>query len=189
MDVIQNKIILKYLLMMVVSLFLVLNFSIGVSASSGYDGQEADACITISQRLSVKGGRNSAGVVTGGENLSNAKRMMHGSQGNAGVIPKEIADKMRGRRYSSFDAFREDFWKMVADSSYANEFSTSNIGRMRNGYAPRAIKEQRYGGLNSYILHHKTPIHDGGVFDLDNIAIVTPRMHQEILDKTYHFGH
>ena len=36
----------------------------------------------------------------------------------------------------------------------------------------------------------KTPIHDGGgVFDLDNIAIVTPRMHQEILDKTYHFGH
>ncbi len=42
--------------MMVVSLFLILNFSIGVSASGGYDRQEADACITISQRLSVKGG-------------------------------------------------------------------------------------------------------------------------------------
>ena len=42
--------------MMVVSLLLVLNFSMGVSASSGYDRQEADACITISQRLSVKGG-------------------------------------------------------------------------------------------------------------------------------------
>ena len=41
---------------MVVSLLLVLNFSIGVSASSGYDRQEADACITISERLSVKGG-------------------------------------------------------------------------------------------------------------------------------------
>ena len=42
--------------MMVVSLVLVLNFSIGVSASTNYDSQEADACITISQRLSVKGG-------------------------------------------------------------------------------------------------------------------------------------
>ena len=42
--------------MMVVSLLLVLNFSIGVSASSGYDRQDADACITISQRLSVEGG-------------------------------------------------------------------------------------------------------------------------------------
>ena len=56
MAVIKNKRILKCLLMMVVSLFLILNFSIGVSASGGYDRQEADACITISQRLSVKGG-------------------------------------------------------------------------------------------------------------------------------------
>ena len=54
--VIKNKGILKYLLMMVVSLFLILNFSIGVSASGGYDRQEVDTCITISQRLSVKGG-------------------------------------------------------------------------------------------------------------------------------------
>ena len=52
--VIKNNRILKCLLMMVVSLFLVLNFSIGVSAGSGYDRQEADACITISERLSVK---------------------------------------------------------------------------------------------------------------------------------------
>ena len=59
MAVIQNKRIMRYLLMMVVSLLLVLNFSIGVSASISYDRQEADACITISQRLSVKGGSNS----------------------------------------------------------------------------------------------------------------------------------
>ena len=136
-----------------------------------------------------KGGRNSAGVVTGGENLTNAKRMMHGSQGNVGVIPKEIADKMRGRQYSNFDAFREDFWKTVADSSYASEFSNSNIGRMRNGRAPKVVLDQTYGQLESYILHHKTPIHAGGeVYNLDNLAIVTPRMHQEILDKAYHFG-
>ena len=52
--VIKNNRILKYLLMMVISLLLVLGVSIGVSASSGYYRQEVDTCITISQRLSVK---------------------------------------------------------------------------------------------------------------------------------------
>ncbi len=54
MTVIKNKGILKCLLMMVVSLLLVLGVSTGGSASSGYDRQEADACITKSRRLSVK---------------------------------------------------------------------------------------------------------------------------------------
>ena len=62
MAVIQNKRILKCLLMMVVSLLLVLGVSIGVSASSGYDRQDADACITISERLSVKGGSGTTRV-------------------------------------------------------------------------------------------------------------------------------
>lgn len=44
--------------MMVVILLLVSNFSIGVSTSSGYNRQEADACITIIQKLSVKGGNS-----------------------------------------------------------------------------------------------------------------------------------
>ena len=52
--VIKNKRILKCLLMIGVILFLILNFSIGVSASINYDRQEADAYITISQRLLVK---------------------------------------------------------------------------------------------------------------------------------------
>ena len=50
---------------MVVSLFLILNFSIGVSASTNYDRQEADTCITISQRLSVKGGSKTPDITTG----------------------------------------------------------------------------------------------------------------------------
>ena len=48
--------------MMAVSLLLVLRFSIGVSVSTNYDRQEADACITISKRLSVKGGRKTVDV-------------------------------------------------------------------------------------------------------------------------------
>ena len=48
--------------MMVVSLLLVLNFSIWVSASTNCDRQDANAYMTISQRLSVKGGSLSGKV-------------------------------------------------------------------------------------------------------------------------------
>ena len=72
--------------MMVVSLILVLNFSIVVSASSGYDRQEADTCITISQRLSVKGGRKSKwwheGYV---DNLSDTQNILGVKQSNKGL--------------------------------------------------------------------------------------------------------
>lgn len=60
---------------------------------------------------------------------------------------------------------------------------------MKKGFAPIAHSSQQYKGLKSYVLHHSTPIHaGGGVYDMSNISIVTPRMHQEILEKGYHFG-
>ena len=62
MAVIQNKRIIEYLLIIVVSLILVLGVSIGVSASANYDSQEADACITISGRLSVKTSYGKSGI-------------------------------------------------------------------------------------------------------------------------------
>ena len=54
MAAIKNKRIMKCLMMMVISLLLLLNLSIGVSVSGGYDRQEADACITISERVFAK---------------------------------------------------------------------------------------------------------------------------------------
>ena len=39
--------------------------------------------------------RNSQGVVTGGNNLSNPSRMMRGTDGNLDIIPKEIADNLK----------------------------------------------------------------------------------------------
>lgn len=63
MTAIKNKRILKCLLMMFVSQLVVLNFLIGVSASSNYDRQKADACINISQRLSVEGGNSTTDYV------------------------------------------------------------------------------------------------------------------------------
>jgi hypothetical protein len=38
-------------------------------------------------------------------------------------------------------------------------------------------------------LHHDDPIQwGGGVFDLDNILVVTPRFHKDVLAPQYHFG-
>ena len=48
--------------------------------------------------------RNSPGVVEG--NGRNTSKMMYGTDKNAGVIPKEIADKLRGKQYNNFDEFR-----------------------------------------------------------------------------------
>lgn len=36
---------------------------------------------------------------------------MRGSNGNVGVIPKEIADNLRGKSFNNFDEFREAFWQ------------------------------------------------------------------------------
>jgi len=126
--------------------------------------------------------------VTGGENLADVDRMLRGTHGNAGVIPKQIADQLRGREFASFDEFRSALWRLVADSSYAGEFSAKQVSRMQCGLAPRADPSQWVGGLKNYVLHHVQPIHGGGpVFDLDNLRIVSPRLHQEILAKAYHF--
>ena len=133
--------------------------------------------------------RNMSGVAIGGENLSNPIKSMRGSNGNVGFVPKEVADNLRGREFNSFDDFRNAFWQEYSTSNYASEFSKANIKRMSKGLAPKAPASQQYKNISSYVLHHKNPIYNGGgVYDLDNIIITSPRMHQEILDKGFHFN-
>ncbi len=135
--------------------------------------------------------RNSPGIVTGGENAPDTRKMLHGTEGNVGVIPKDIADALSGRTYDNFDDFRKEFWKTVGNSSYADEFmingDMTNIYRMRNGGAPLVLDTQIISGSVTYQIHHKTPIHQNGeVFNLNNLVVVTPRYHAEILIPEYH---
>jgi hypothetical protein len=97
---------------------------------------------------------------------------------------------MRGREFSSFEAFRQSFWKEVAnDPVLSRGFDVDQLKAMNTGKAPRAPLEQQLGGQRGYQLHHMKPIQHGGtVYDLDNIAIVTPRYHKEALDSSYHQG-
>ncbi|HHL3301005.1 TPA: HNH endonuclease [Bacillus cereus] len=103
--------------------------------------------------------------------------------------PQEIRNKLVGKEFKSFDEFKAEFWKTVADSRYANEFNRMNRMRMLEGKAPYTPVSEQYGAHKVYILHHKQPIHQGGdVYNLDNLIIVSPKTHQTILDPTYHFG-
>ncbi|KAB2461164.1 HNH endonuclease [Bacillus cereus] len=136
--------------------------------------------------------RNSPGTVTSSFNLERSlgtqKKLMY-NKGSIGVIPQEIRNKLIGKSFNSFDDFRKEFWKTVADSDYATEFNQRNINLMKEGKAPFAPLSEKYGQHNQYILHHKQPIHQGGdVYNLDNLIIISPKMHQNVLDRSYHFG-
>ncbi len=114
---------------------------------------------------------------------------LKGTNGNAGVVPSSIAEKMSGGSYKNWDDFRESFWIEVAKSKeLAGQFSKSNQKRMARGRAPKAVKGQWLGKRGSYELHHRTPVNEGGaVFDMDNLMIVSPRGHKEVLDPDYHY--
>ena len=139
-----------------------------------------------------KSPRNKPGVVNESfkldRSLQTQTKLMY-NKGAIGIIPKEIRNKMIGKHFNSFDDFRKEFWKSVASSSFKKEFNNRNVSRMLEGNAPIAPKVEHYGKHKSYILHHKQPIDKGGeVYNLDNLMITSPKMHQNILDPTYHFG-
>jgi len=131
------------------------------------------------------------GIAQGGERLESITgKWFRGSEGNVGLFPKQVADRLRGRRFANFDRFREAFWKEVADDPDLSQgFKPSMVRRMSEGKAPFVKKSQANGKARTYVLHHEQPINQGGnVYDMDNLTIVTPRYHKEILDSDYHYG-
>jgi|GEM_PF-1881201 len=116
---------------------------------------------------------------------------LKGSARNAGFFPKSIADKLKNIDFKDFNEFRQTFWKTVADEpNILGQFDSQSVQRMQNGFAPFTEATQQLGGQKNYILHHITPINQGGaVYDMSNLMIVTPRYHKEILDPAYHYGY
>ena len=100
-------------------------------------------------------------------------------------IPVHIADQLRGRRFSTFDKFREAFWVAVGhDPELSGQFNLGNQDLMKNEYAPFVKKSDKAGLRVRNELHHKIPISEGGeVYNIDNISVVTPKRHIEIHSK------
>lgn len=135
--------------------------------------------------------RNQPGTASGSKGIPDVKgRWLRGSHGNAGRMPGQIARQLEGQTFKNWKEFREAFWTAVSkDPHLAGQFRASNVTRMAGGHAPFVAKNQWLGKASHYVLHHVTPIqHGGGVYDLGNIVVVTPRYHKFILDGTFHFG-
>ncbi|MDQ0702677.1 hypothetical protein QF043_001469 [Pseudomonas sp. W3I7] len=119
------------------------------------------------------------GTVTGqGEEVSGI--WLAGAGAGLGVpIPPRVADQLRGKRFSTFNAFRKAFWIAVAnDQTLSSQFVPKNIKRMQEGYAPTARHADAVGQRKVFELHHVEWISEGGkVYDVDNLRVNTPKNH------------
>ena len=133
--------------------------------------------------------RRLPGVVKGVGKVIQGDRWLRGSHGNAGFVPAQIAQRLAGRNFKNFDKFREAFWQEVAaDANLSKGFTFDDLVAMRKGNAPAVDARQALGGRATYELHHAKPIQHGGeVYDVDNIVVVTPRYHKEVLEPAYHY--
>jgi hypothetical protein len=123
--------------------------------------------------------RNQPGVVTGiGQDVTGIW-LAGASAGLGAPIPTRIADRLRGREFSSFDDFRETFWtEVAADPELSSQFSAANRRVMRGGSSPFVQDTEAVGGRKVNELHHVDRIADGGaVYDVDNLRVNTPKNH------------
>ena len=126
--------------------------------------------------------RNESGVVSGQGKDITGIWLEQAGQGLGSPIPSQIADKLRGKEFSSFDSFREAFWVEISiDTELSSQFIPANIKRMKDGKAPRARFKDTVGGRRSFELHHMEEIQYGGeVYNIDNLRVNTPRNHIDI---------
>ncbi|WP_283131429.1 S-type pyocin domain-containing protein [Enterovibrio norvegicus] len=129
--------------------------------------------------------RDKPGVVTGkGEDITGIWLESAGKELGS-PVPSQLADKLRGREFSSFDRFREAFWIEVSkDSELMGQFNNSNKRKIKAGRAPISPQSEHYGEQIRYEIHHIEEIQHGGeVYDTDNMRVVTPKNHKHI-----HYG-
>jgi len=170
---------------------------VGEFAETGRLGPDASTPLP-SARTTVL--RNTPGVAASGQGLPRRgagwfeATATGANEVRVALIPGEIADRLRRiGRFETFDSFRQTFWQLVAnDPVYRRAFAyyPENITRMRAGLAPWPPSRRITGGRVEtvgrgsnavYQLNHRHAVeHGGGVYDLDNIEIVTPRFHGEV---------
>lgn len=129
-----------------------------------------------------KTARDESGVVTGhGEEIAGIWLETAGKELGA-PIPNQIADKLRGEEFNSFDAFRKAFWLEVAnDPDLLSQFSKANQRIIKRGSSPFPIPTEQKGGRDRYEIHHVEEVQHGGkVYDVDNLRVMTPRRHIDI---------
>lgn len=123
--------------------------------------------------------REIAGVAKGAGQLTTDRFLEAGSTPQGAAIPTRIAERLTGRRFSSFGKLREAIWmEVAADEVFRKHFTPWNIQEMLNGKAPYAPLSGQRGSRMKFELHHIHEVAQGGsVYDLDNIVVMTPNQH------------
>ncbi|MBC7947049.1 MAG: DUF4157 domain-containing protein [Chitinophagaceae bacterium] len=136
---------------------------------------------------SAKVPRNTPGTAVGGEQLpriGNGDEWLRPTGGKSALVPRHIADRLRNQKFATFDDMRAAFWREVAnDPILSKGFNKSNRTLMSMGKAPKAMRGEQFKGVNTYELHHIKPVeHGGAVYDMDNLAVFSPRYHKVVHD-------
>lgn len=132
--------------------------------------------------IMLQSGRDLPGKVTGTGTDVEGSWLAGAGEGLGAPVPTRIADRLRDREFSSFDAFRRAFWQEVAaDPELAGQHKSFNVTRLKNGKPPSVRKGQNSGKRVFHELHHVELISEGGeVYNVDNIRVVTPKRHIDI---------
>ncbi|MDC9606927.1 colicin-like bacteriocin tRNase domain-containing protein [Xenorhabdus griffiniae] len=140
----------------------------------------------VAKEKKKKSARDKPGIATG-----NGKEVgsdwLEGVSKRLGIpIPKSVADKLRGKKFSSFDKLREAIWSEIGKTpKLAGQIKRkANKNAIAKGRAPFARKNGQVGGRKKLELHHVDEIqHGGDVYNFDNIRVVTPKNHIHIHSK------
>jgi hypothetical protein len=133
-------------------------------------------------KLDKESKRNKPGKATGKGKPVNNKWLNNAGKDLGSPVPDRIANKLRDKEFKSFDDFRKKFWEEVSkDPELSKQFSRNNNDRMKVGKAPKTRTQDVSGKRTSFELHHEKPIsQNGGIYDMDNISVVTPKRHIDI---------
>ncbi|WP_343598409.1 S-type pyocin domain-containing protein [Pseudomonas sp.] len=128
-----------------------------------------------------KSRRLMAGEVEGEGKLIDGE-LLHDGNREGAPIPMQIASELRGQKFSSWNAYRRRLWQLIGRSPlFEGQFDRVDRALMLRGLAPYASKAEWIGGRIKYEIHHVKPISDGGgVYDNDNLVIISPKFHIEL---------
>ena len=135
--------------------------------------------------LNRSGPRYEPGTATGIGQTVGANWLDSATEESGAPIPEQIADQLRGQEFRNFDKFRNAFWSAVAtNAELSKQFSPLNLSIMKKGYSPYAPRREQVGSREKFEIHHIKPIRGGGeVYDIDNLAVTTPKAHISIHSK------
>ena len=133
-------------------------------------------------KLNKEKKRNQPGVATGKGKTVGDKWLEDAGKEAGAQIPDRIADKLRGKKFSSFGDFRKQFWTEVSkDPELSKQFIKGNRDRMQIGKASKTPKDGVVGKRSSFEIHHDKLISRGGeVYDMGNLRVTTPKRHIDI---------